>query len=151
MTREEIVSSIRVECRSWIGTPYIHQASLKGVGADCLGLVRGIWRHLYGDEPEVVPAYSPDWGEANGNETILEAAKRNFVKVDDEAMPTDLLVFRWRQGVIAKHVGIFTGNGKFIHAYEGAGVVEANLGNHWKKRIVGIYRFPILSLKKENK
>ena len=28
----------------WIGTPYRHQASLKGVGCDCLGLVRGVWR-----------------------------------------------------------------------------------------------------------
>ncbi|KAB2949447.1 MAG: hypothetical protein F9K19_23780, partial [Rhizobiaceae bacterium] len=36
----------------WIGTPYRHQASRKGVGCDCLGLVRGIWRELYGSEPE---------------------------------------------------------------------------------------------------
>jgi len=32
---------IVVETRDWIGTPYRHQASLKGVGCDCLGLVRG--------------------------------------------------------------------------------------------------------------
>ena len=37
--------------RSWLGTPYHHQASLRGVGCDCLGLVRGVWRELYGDEP----------------------------------------------------------------------------------------------------
>jgi NlpC/P60 family putative phage cell wall peptidase len=36
----------------WIGTPYRHQASLKGVGCDCLGLIRGIWRGVYGHEPE---------------------------------------------------------------------------------------------------
>ena len=30
----------------WIGTPYRHQASQKGVGCDCLGLVRGVWREL---------------------------------------------------------------------------------------------------------
>ena len=151
MTREEIVSSILTECRSWIGTPYIHQASLKGVGADCLGLVRGVWRHLYGVEPEAVPAYSPDWGEACDNETILNAANRNFVKVFEDLMPADLLVFRWREGAIAKHVGILLDHKNFIHAYEGAGVVEASLGSHWKKRIVGIYRFPILPLKKECK
>ena len=33
---------------SWIGTPYRHQASRKGVGCDCLGLVLGVWRELYG-------------------------------------------------------------------------------------------------------
>ncbi len=30
--------------RGWIGTPYLHQASLKGVGCDCLGLLRGLYR-----------------------------------------------------------------------------------------------------------
>ena len=52
--------------RSWIGTPYLHQASLKGVGCDCLGLVRGVWREVIGDEPEAPGAYSPAWAEADG-------------------------------------------------------------------------------------
>ena len=54
--------------RGWIGTPYVHQASVKGAGTDCLGLVRGIWRELYGPEPEALPAYTPDWGEAGVQE-----------------------------------------------------------------------------------
>jgi NlpC/P60 family putative phage cell wall peptidase len=33
--------------RGWIGTPYRHQASLKGVGCDCLGLLRGVWREAW--------------------------------------------------------------------------------------------------------
>lgn len=40
LSRQIIVA----ETRDWIGTPYRHQASLKGVGCDCLGLVRGVWR-----------------------------------------------------------------------------------------------------------
>ena len=44
--------------RGWIGTPYVHQASVKGGGTDCLGLVRGIWREFFGAEPEVMPAYT---------------------------------------------------------------------------------------------
>ena len=52
---------ITVLARGWLGTPYQHQASLKGVGCDCLGLVRGIWREAFGAEPEVPPAYAPDW------------------------------------------------------------------------------------------
>lgn len=39
------------EARSWIGTSYRHQASVKGVGCDCLGLVRGVWRACLGEEP----------------------------------------------------------------------------------------------------
>ncbi|HMM10451.1 MAG TPA: peptidase, partial [Paracoccus solventivorans] len=47
--------------RGWIGTPYVHQGSVKGAGADCLGLIRGVWRELYGTEPEAPPPYTPDW------------------------------------------------------------------------------------------
>ncbi len=55
-------SHIATAARGWIGTPYRHQASLKGVGADCLGLMRGVWREIYGGEPETVPAYSAGLG-----------------------------------------------------------------------------------------
>ena len=58
---------IIAEARSWIGMPYRHQGSLKGIGCDCLGLVRGVWRALYGPEPEPTPGYAPDWAEARPN------------------------------------------------------------------------------------
>ena len=67
MRRAEIVAA----ARSWIGTPYRHQASLRGVGCDCLGLLRGVWREVVGDEPEAAPAYSRDWAEASGREALL--------------------------------------------------------------------------------
>ncbi|MDF1729794.1 MAG: peptidase, partial [Sulfitobacter sp.] len=57
--------------RAWIGTPYIHQASRQGAGCDCLGLLRGLWRELYGSEPEAVPAYSRDWSEPQGAELLM--------------------------------------------------------------------------------
>ena len=47
--------------RGWIGTPYHHQASARGVGTDCLGLLRGVWRELHGHEPEPPPPYARDW------------------------------------------------------------------------------------------
>lgn len=43
--------------RAWLGTPYHDQACLKGVGCDCLGLARGIWRDLHGLEPFPIPPY----------------------------------------------------------------------------------------------
>ncbi len=45
-------AAVVVEALSWVGTPYRHQAAQKGVGCDCLGLVRGVWRALYGSELE---------------------------------------------------------------------------------------------------
>jgi NlpC/P60 family putative phage cell wall peptidase len=74
VTREAIVKA----ARGWLGTPYHHQASVKGAGSDCLGLIRGIWRELYGPEPEAMPAYTRDWGDATGSETLLAAACRHW-------------------------------------------------------------------------
>ena len=43
--------------RAWLGTPYHDQASLRGIGCDCLGLARGVWRDLVGAEPQPIPPY----------------------------------------------------------------------------------------------
>ena len=134
---------VLAEARRWLGTPYRHQASLRGTGCDCLGLIRGIWRALYSDEPETMPAYTPDWGEASGSELILDAAGRHFVPLEQGGAETgDLLVFRWRRRAVAKHLGILSGTGRFIHAWEKAGVVETALGPSWSRRIAAAFRFP---------
>src|SRR3712207_1849739 len=99
--RGEIIAA---EARSWIGTPYHHQASLKGVGCDCLGLLRGVWRAVMGREPELPPPYSPDWAEAGGADTLVEAARRHLIEVEDGKFePGDVLLFRFREHLPAKH------------------------------------------------
>ncbi|PYG59526.1 NlpC/P60 family protein [Rhizobium sp. UGM030330-04] len=130
--------------QGWLGTPYRHQASLRGVGCDCLGLVRGIWRELYGAEPELLPPYAPDWAERGGEDRMMAAAKRHFLAVPDrdEVRPGDLLLFRWRADATAKHLGILAGPQHFIHAYEQAAVVCSALVPGWKRRIAGVFRFP---------
>lgn len=130
--------------QGWLGTPYRHQASLKDVGCDCLGLVRGIWRELYGAEPELLPPYAPDWAERGGEDRLMAAAKRHFLAVPEmeEASPGDLLLFRWRADAAAKHLGIVAGPQHFIHAYEQAAVVRSALVPGWKRRIAGTFRFP---------
>ena len=81
----------------WIGTPYRHQASLKGVGCDCLGLLRGVWREVDGREPELPPPYSPDWAEA-GADTLPAAARRHLVEIEPTRCAAgDVLLFRWRE------------------------------------------------------
>lgn len=130
--------------RDWIGTPYRHQGTTKGVGCDCLGLIRGVWRTLYGHEPEAPGPYGADWAERSGEERLLGAAERHCGQSLPRAsmQPGDLLLFRWRAGTAAKHAGIFSGVGHFIHAYEQAGVVESALVPGWERRIAGVFRFP---------
>ncbi len=74
MNRSE--SRIVAVARAWIGTPYLHQASTKGAGCDCLGLIRGVWREVHGDEPAPVPPYTPDWSEPQGQERLWDVARR---------------------------------------------------------------------------
>lgn len=129
--------------RQWIGTPYHHQASRLGVGVDCIGLVRGVWRALHDVEPEPLPGYSRDWAEATSEETLIGAARRHFVEVAPAlARPGDVLVFRYRPHAIAKHAGILASPLTFIHAVEGAPVAEAALSGWWRRRIAAAFSFP---------
>lgn len=139
ITRADIV---RV-ARTWLGTPYHHQASLKGVGADCLGLVRGVWRELYGADAEAPPPYTRDWAEATGRETLLAAAGRHLVAVAPAAArPGDVLVFRLRTATVAKHAGLLASATTMVHAMEGGSACEVALSPWWRRRIAGAFAFP---------
>lgn len=132
--------------RGWIGTPYRHQASVKGAGTDCLGLLRGVWREVLCAEPEAVPAYTCDWAEPGREELLWEAALRHLVvKPRAAEAPGDVLLFRMRDGGVAKHLGLAgrVGAGaSFIHAYSGHAVVESPLSLPWRRRIVARFAFP---------
>lgn len=139
LLREAIVA----ETRSWLETPYRHQASVRGVGADCLGLVRGVWRGVIGAEPQAAPAYTPDWAEALGEETLLEAARRHLVEIAPGLAQTgDVLLFRMGLGSPAKHAAIVSGDGRIIHAYWGRAVCETRLVPWWRRRIAAAFQFP---------
>lgn len=129
---------------AWIGTPYRHQASVKGVGCDCLGLVRGIWREMYGCEPEPVPPYSADWAETGVEDRLMAAAMRHFGAALPlrEAAAGDVLLFRWQSRAVTKHLGILCDADHFIHAYEQATVIRSALVPAWRRRIAGVFRFP---------
>lgn len=127
--------------RTWMGTPYRHQASLKGVGCDCLGLIRGVWRELHGEEPEALQAYSMDWAETASGEPLLAAAHRHFLQIG-EMQSGCIILFRWKAGTPAKHCGIYLGNDRFLHAYERHAVMESALIPQWRRRIAGLFLFP---------
>ena len=71
-------TAVVAAARGWIGTPYVHQAARKGAGCDCLGLLRGIWREVVGEEPEAIPSYSMDWSEPQGDERLWRGALRHL-------------------------------------------------------------------------
>ena len=122
--------------RSWIGTPYRHQASLKGVGCDCLGLFVGVWREVTGETVGPLPAYTPDWAEANGRETLAEGLAKYLTPIDpNEAREGDVVLFRWRVHLPAKHCGILVAPDRMVHAQERAAVSEVALSDWWRRRM----------------
>jgi NlpC/P60 family putative phage cell wall peptidase len=132
--------------RSWIGTPYWHQASLKHVGCDCLGLVRGVWRELYGAEPEAPPPYSSSWAESGAGELLIEAGRRHLAEIPcTEVQAGDVLLFRWREHLAAKHAGIATSGETMVHAQDGVSVVEIALTPWWRRRLAAAFRLPSAS------
>jgi NlpC/P60 family putative phage cell wall peptidase len=136
--RERVVTA----ARGWIGTPYRHQASLRGVGCDCLGLLVGVWREIGGTCP-AVPAYTPDWAEASGRETLAEGlASVLRALAPQDARAGDVVLFRWRAHLPAKHAGILVAPGRMVHAQERAAVAEVPLGGWWRRRMAFAFRFP---------
>lgn len=130
--------------RGWIGTPYVHQASLKGVGCDCLGLLRGVWRELRGEEPEPVPPYSADWAEASGEETLYAALRRSLTQIgNSEISPGDVALFRMAAGAPAKHCGLFAhreSKPTLIHARRNSRVSEEPFSPFWRRKLAYAFR-----------
>jgi NlpC/P60 family putative phage cell wall peptidase len=138
MTSSEKIIGI---AREWIGTPYHHQEDKKQIGCDCLGLIRGIWRDLYGtDNPEIVPNYSPTWGDHCQHDPLFDVSNKYFIKKKHMRMG-DLLLFRLRYDMAVKHCSIYTGEGTMIHAYSCHEVCEEEYSTWWSKRLAGIFSF----------
>lgn len=137
--RRDIVAA----ARGWIGTPYRHQASLKLVGCDCLGLVRGVWRETVGAEPQTIPSYGAGWTDAGTLDVLAEACGRYALQVPyTEFEAGDILLFRWRRHLPARHAGIASSAALMVHAQEGAAAAEIPLNGWWRRHLAYAFRFP---------
>ena len=134
--RAEIVAA----AREWVGTPYRHRAATLGAGCDCLGLLLGVWRMVYGTEPPELPNYRADWRDgAHAGE--LQALAETWLR-PGEMTPGAVVLFRMGASVLPRHCGVLVGEGRFVHAQERLGVVEGNLTDGWRRRVAGVFAFP---------
>ena len=134
-----------LEARAWLDTPFHHQASVKGVGCDCIGLIKGVGVALglvdYDPASPVAQAF--------GNYSMLPNSRRMReglatwlvpIAVADTTL-ADILFMAW--GREPQHVAIITDKG-IIHSNSGVGkVVEHVLDESWRRRIVAAYRYPV--------
>lgn len=125
--------------RRWIGTPFVHGACARGMGTDCLGLVRGLWAEMTGGAAHAAP-YPREWPATLGP-GALDAALRARL-AETEPRPGTVALLRVRSGGAGVHCGVLAeraGAATLIHAYDRAGVVESPLGEAWRRMIVAAF------------
>lgn len=127
---------------AWVGTPYFHQGAAKGIAADCIGFIRGVRAEYLGHDVDYRPLYSPNWGEVDKDELLLNAAHKYFTPVTYSGWKRgDVLVFRVKFARSAKHCAIALDDRYMLHAVGNRAVIKTSVGA-WRSRIAGVFKFP---------
>ena len=134
MIREEIIAS----ARSIIGTPYVHQGRVKGVGVDCVGTILIVARELNLTQFEI-----SGYGRTSEGVEMFDEFVKQCGQPIENPLPGDILMFEdkdWRHcGILACKGDDFT----LIHTHRVAKkCVEHCLDAHWQTLIKAAFRFP---------
>jgi NlpC/P60 family putative phage cell wall peptidase len=144
---ENLQEQIVNQARSWIGTPFHHQARLKGKGCDCLGLIVGVVAELELKDPKGTPL--ADYDEPNysaspdGDYLIAKLCGMMQEVPKAEKRAGDLGLFTI--GGNPQHLAIVSDHESgfgMIHCYAQARrVVEHRLDAQWESQLVKVFRW----------
>ena len=148
MTTHMAAQKLIAEARHWLGTPYQHQGACCGVGADCLGLIRGLYGALLPHRRLHVPAYR-QWAHRGEREVLWQAARTyllprplSSIPQSKEFIAGDIVLFRLRAALPARHLALISAPNKMIHAVAHMGVCEVEFTAHWRRYAVARFVFP---------
>jgi cell wall-associated NlpC family hydrolase len=114
-------AAIVTEAKSWIGTPFHHEARIKGAGVDCLQLLVGVAQNV-GIIGEIkIPHYSPDFHLHRDDETYYEGLLKYLTEIPGPPGPGDVALFKLTR--IFWHGAIVVEWPRVIHADWNNGVV----------------------------
>lgn len=134
MTGQDVVN----EARTWIGTPFHHQARLKGHGVDCIGLVVGVAGAL-----GLQHADRSDYSRLPDGITLAAELNAQMFKVE-KMQAGDVLLFAMPK--LPRHVAICSTNGRMVHATSLVDkCVEVTIDKTWLRALRGVYRFKELA------
>lgn len=146
-------AAVIAEARSWVRakTPFHHQARVKGVGVDCLGLVWAV-----GEKAGVMPAVSdrdasPFWryyGRRPNPPKMRECLAKFLVELPDyvEPQPGDIAWMHWgnempiHMAILGEHAGRST----LIHSVWNMGVLEHGFSAEFRERVTSFWRYPAI-------
>lgn len=137
-------AAIIEEARQWIGTPFVHQQQLRGVGCDCIGLVSGVaqavglpeadrWRNDvrfrgYGREPVTAK--------------LREAVAEYLDPVTGRPQPGDILLFKFNGLPMHFAILVRMAPDYIVHGFQPMGrVVENSVGDTWRRRFAGAFAY----------
>ena len=149
---EQVVKGVEVvaEAREWLGTRWHHQGAMKGVGTDCMGLVRGVSARLGLMSPDIMQTEAAlpfaGYGRTPFEGRLESACAIFFTPITAaEARPGDMVLLAF--DTVPHHVGLLgdypAGGFSLIHAYmPSRKVIESRLDEVWQKRVVSYWRIP---------
>ena len=125
----ERASGLVINAMGFLGVPYRYGGNDMETGVDCSGFVRAVYEQSVG---KLLPRRSADQAAAT------EAIDRSELK------PGDLVFFNTMKRAFS-HVGIYVGEGKFIHSPRTGGYVrvEDMRAAYWDARFNGARRVPL--------
>ena len=140
-------NTIVTQARTWIGTPFHHQARLKGKGCDCLGLIVGVVDELGLKDKHGQPLAGYDEVTYSKEPDGAYLTEKLTVLLDEvpiaEAQAGDLALFKVREN--PQHMAFLTDYENtlgMVHSYAPARrVVEHRLDDDWKQRLVKVFRW----------
>lgn len=132
MVRQMTPQEIEDEARTWLNTPFVDGAHLKGVGTDCGGFMFELFKPCI-DAPPAYPRYPSDWPFHRENEIYLDFMAPWVEPIDS---PEQADITMWQFGRNYSHGSLFTKRGTYIHAfgYSGHGQVQENPPSFFKNR-----------------
>ena len=119
-------NDVLIRAISLVGTPYVWGGNTPESGFDCSGLVNYVFRDML---------------NLRLPRTSRELSALSAPAVAETGLATGDLVF-FASGGQVSHVGIYVGDGRFVHAPRTGGVVRMERldGRYWQQRYAGARR-----------
>lgn len=108
------------EALRWVGTPFHDQASVRGAGADCKGLLWGVARELTYPEADSVFATFVTYDLRRRGGVPAQLLKQGLASLFDPVAPGAALepgdVLLLKHGGVAQHLAIVVSEQTAVHA-----------------------------------